>query len=79
MPVEFDYEKQAWIVDGKYVRCGHDSACNCYGKLHEGETATEVKIFAPMTTPDGSNSVQLQRPMTADEQEISDELGEIFG
>lgn len=35
----FDYEKQAWVEDGKYVRCGHpkDMKCNCYGRIHEGE------------------------------------------
>jgi hypothetical protein len=37
----FDYDHQAWIVDGRYVRCGHPESmdCNCYGKLHEGELA----------------------------------------
>ena len=36
----FDYEHQAWVQDGKYVRCGHpeDMDCACYGKEHEGET-----------------------------------------
>lgn len=36
----FDYDNQAWVIDGKYVRCGHrinDSNCNCYGRIHEGE------------------------------------------
>jgi hypothetical protein len=35
----FDYENQAWVADGKYIRCGHpDSmACGCYGKEHEGQ------------------------------------------
>ncbi len=37
----FDYTNQAWTIDGKYVRCGHPEhmGCQCYGKLHEGETA----------------------------------------
>jgi hypothetical protein len=35
----FDYERQAWVKNGKYVRCGHPSACGCYGKAHEGEVA----------------------------------------
>ncbi len=36
---EYDYENQAWTVDGKYVRCEHPESvnCKCYGKLHEGE------------------------------------------
>lgn len=35
----FDYEHQAWVVDGCYVRCGHPATmdCKCYGKEHEGE------------------------------------------
>ena len=35
----YDYTKQAWVKDGKYIRCGHpaDIECNCYGKAHEGE------------------------------------------
>ena len=39
---EYDYKNQAWIVDGKYVKCGHPDImpCNCYGKKHEGEEAT---------------------------------------
>jgi hypothetical protein len=37
---QYDYENQAWLKDGKYIRCGHsqDVDCQCYGKLHEGET-----------------------------------------
>lgn len=35
----YDYENQAWVKDGKYVRCGHPDSmnCNCFGKIHEGE------------------------------------------
>ena len=35
----FDYDKQAWVVNAKYVRCGHpkEMQCKCYGRLHEGE------------------------------------------
>lgn len=37
----FDYANQAWVVDGKYQRCGHPESmgCSCFGKLHEGEAA----------------------------------------
>ena len=37
--MEYDYDNQAWIVDGKYVKCGHPDSmdCKCYGKIHEGE------------------------------------------
>ena len=36
----YDYEKQAWVLKGKYVRCGHPDSmnCQCYGKAHEGES-----------------------------------------
>lgn len=35
----YDYINQAWVKDGKYIRCGHpdDMDCDCYGRLHEGE------------------------------------------
>jgi hypothetical protein len=41
----FDYQNQAWVVEGKYVKCGHPETmkCNCYGRIHEGEeTRREV-------------------------------------
>jgi hypothetical protein len=40
----FDYDHQAWIVDGVYVRCGHPDAmaCACYGRLHAGERAADA-------------------------------------
>ena len=35
----YDYDNQAWVKDGLYVRCGHpeNMDCGCYGKEHEGE------------------------------------------
>jgi len=35
----YDYDNQAWVIDGLYVRCGHpeNMDCGCYGKRHEGE------------------------------------------
>lgn len=35
----YDYNNQAWVVDGKYARCGHPDSmnCGCYGRTHEGE------------------------------------------
>ena len=41
MTTEYDYERQAWTVDGRYVRCGHPDSmgCQCYGRVHEGEPA----------------------------------------
>lgn len=40
--MEYDYVNQAWIKDGKYVRCGHQTDCNCYGRIHEGQKATVI-------------------------------------
>jgi hypothetical protein len=39
----YDYNNQAWVINGKYVDCGHPSnmECGCYGRIHKGE---EVKI-----------------------------------
>ena len=36
----FDYANQAWIEEGKYLACAHPESmhCQCYGKLHAGET-----------------------------------------
>jgi len=50
--VQYDYTNQAWVVDGRYVRCGH-ATCHidtgpvfqspeeksryCYGTQHVGE------------------------------------------
>ena len=35
----YDYTNQAWVKNGKYVRCGHpdNMGCSCYGKLNEGK------------------------------------------
>ena len=37
--IAYDYEHQAWIVNGLFARCNHPESldCKCYGKLHEGE------------------------------------------
>lgn len=38
----YDYINQAWVMNGKYITCGHFEvmSCGCYGKVHEGEPAT---------------------------------------
>jgi hypothetical protein len=40
----FDYEHQAWVREGKYMRCGHPETmqCGCYGREHEGEPSSKV-------------------------------------
>lgn len=41
----FDYKNQAWVKDGKYVRCGHPESmnCGCYGREHEGQSTKAVR------------------------------------
>ena len=39
MTTRFDYNRQAWVKDGRYVRCGHVNPCDCYGTAHVGEPA----------------------------------------
>lgn len=36
---QFDYKNQAWLMNGKYIPCGHPNrpACGCYGAIHAGE------------------------------------------
>ena len=38
----YDYLNQAWVLDGKYVRCGHSKYVLCwwYGRQHAGEQCT---------------------------------------
>lgn len=44
----FDYENQAWVIDGRYQRCGHPEAmdCGCYGRAHAGEVAERARETA---------------------------------
>ena len=41
----FDYVHQAWVRDGKYVRCGHpeNMRCNCWGRIYEHQLAVRTK------------------------------------
>lgn len=49
----YDYENQAWVKDGKYITCGHPEsmACQCYGKLHEGEDVINHKAVETHEIP----------------------------
>jgi hypothetical protein len=40
----FDYQNQAWVKDGRYVRCGHPEAmnCGCFGKRFAGLTVADA-------------------------------------
>lgn len=37
----YDYRNQAWVVDGKYVACGHGKPCDCFGKVHAGQPVAD--------------------------------------
>jgi len=41
METRYDYEHQAWVVNGRYEACGHPAEmdCRCYGRVHAGECA----------------------------------------
>lgn len=43
----YDYENQAWVMEGKYIRCGHPDSmdCGCFGKEYEGKTVEEAKYM----------------------------------
>jgi len=40
----YDYDNQAWIVNGKYAPCAHpaDVDCKCYSRAHAGQPATPM-------------------------------------
>lgn len=40
----FDYYNQAWVVNKKYIRCGHPDSmeCGCYGRINEGKISLGV-------------------------------------
>lgn len=49
----YDYDNQAWVKDGRYVRCGHPDSmdCGCYGRIHAGEpTADNPQPRSPYYT-----------------------------
>lgn len=40
----FDYDNQAWVRNGHYIRCGHPTnmKCGCFGLVHDGELISEA-------------------------------------
>lgn len=42
----YDYERQAWIVDGAYDPCAHadNMRCGCYGREHGGEAVEPDRL-----------------------------------
>jgi hypothetical protein len=35
----YDYRHQAYVINGRYVACGHGNPCDCYGTVHAGQPA----------------------------------------
>lgn len=48
----YDYEHQAYVIDGVYAACGHVDDCGCYGKEHAGEPGCRHENVG--YTPDGN-------------------------
>ena len=42
--IQFDYDNQAWVIDGVYVDCGHtkEHRCNCFGRIWLGYKAPNI-------------------------------------
>lgn len=45
----YAFDVQAWVENGRYLRCGHPEpqTCQCYGRLHEDElapTTADVRV-----------------------------------
>ena len=45
----YDYDNQAWVADGRYVRCGHPESmtCGCYGRQYEGVAVRPLYTHIP--------------------------------
>lgn len=42
----FDYERQAWLRDGRYIACGHlTPQCPCFGTRHAGRTPEQARDY----------------------------------
>ena len=42
--IQYDYDNQAWIVDGVYQDCKHPErmGCRCFGRLNAGKRAPNI-------------------------------------
>lgn len=42
----YDYERQAWIVNGAYSDCNHPRSmpCYCYGRMHDREAVDPERL-----------------------------------
>ena len=74
----FDYTNQAWVRNGRYVRCGHPESmnCGCYGRQHEGKFTpvphTRWTTIIEVRTPAGWTFYS-QQSVVPGEPEMTDE------
>jgi len=42
--IQFDYDNQAWIINGVYQDCNHPESmdCQCFGRLNAGKRAPNI-------------------------------------
>jgi hypothetical protein len=42
----YDYENQAWVVNGFYVNCGHPEtmSCGCFGRKFAGVSFSHLAL-----------------------------------
>lgn len=60
----FDYDRQAWVVNGRYIRCGHPEtmACKCYGREHAGQETKSPLCGAVINLPTGPRRCTEMKP-----------------
>lgn len=80
----YDYENQAWVEKGKYIRCGHPESmkCRCYGRLHEGEKYSKRdemrKIYLELTEDQKKRGIIFSSSLSEDRQE-GEKIHEVLG
>jgi hypothetical protein len=42
--IQYDYDNQAWIINGVYQDCNHPESmdCQCFGRLNAGKRAPSI-------------------------------------
>ena len=63
----YDYDRQAWVKDGMYLRCGHPQAmqCGCFGREFAGVPVADV-VAAGGRKPNSSTLTQIDAATGAD-------------
>jgi hypothetical protein len=69
----YDYDHQAWVKDGKYVRCGHPESmdCGCFGREHAGEPVRKPVELNNEPFDFGSSDKVPQRRMVSERPILS--------